>query len=128
MLVKEEMLEHYWDEIYSCVINDDNKGNAILVDASDVQREANFLGGEQVTYKESGNGTQDGFICFRAFVQEERKREVKLGLCSVVCEGMRILQGSRGWKENCEAYKVEENSDSGWKELESRVGGGFVWC
>lgn len=89
-------LEQYWEEIYPCVINNGNKGNAILLDASDVQREVNFLGGRQVTYEESGNGTHDEFIWFRALVQEERKRKVKLGLCSVLCEGLRSLQDSRG--------------------------------
>ncbi|GAY37187.1 hypothetical protein CUMW_027120 [Citrus unshiu] len=89
-------LEQYWEEIYPCVINNGNKGNAILLDASDVQREVNFLGGRQVTYEESGNGIHDEFIWFRALVQEERKRKVKLGLCSVVCEGLRSLQDSRG--------------------------------
>lgn len=115
-------LEQYWEETCPCDINNGNKGNAILEDASDVQRELNFFGGRQVTYEESGNGTHDEFIWFRALVQEERKREVKLGLCSVVCEGLRSLQDSRVWKENCEAYKVEEGrSDSGWKELASNV-------
>lgn len=45
-------LEQYWEEIYPCVINNGNKGNAILLDASDVQREVNFLGGRLVTYEE----------------------------------------------------------------------------
>ncbi|KAK9213368.1 hypothetical protein WN943_002755 [Citrus x changshan-huyou] len=45
-------LEQYWEEIYPCDINNGNKGNAILLDASDVQREVNFLGGRLVTYEE----------------------------------------------------------------------------